>query len=78
MTLADVESPALTILAVHGLPDEGVDPTSQLDPIRQALHLEPSFWHDHVWCVGTSKMPLGRVVRRLSRREFASFSTDRD
>jgi hypothetical protein len=81
VTLADVEGPApsaFTVLAVHGLPEEGVPPETQLEPIKQAFQLPASSWHDHIWCRDPTRMSVGRVVRRLTRREFATYYTDRE
>lgn len=80
MTAADAEGPApvsLTVLAVHGLPDENTRPESQLEPIKDELRLEASDWRDHIWCPDTRPFAVARrVVHRLGRREFASYFTD--
>lgn len=71
---------ALTVLAVHGLPDRDSNPRDQLQPIREALQLDPSNWHDHVWCPITTGVALGRVALRLGDEQFpfAAHCTDRD
>lgn len=72
---------ALTVFAVHGLPDKDSDPTEQLRPLREALAIDQAHWRDHVWCPVTTSIAVGRRVLSPLRNpdfDFAAYRVFHD
>lgn len=68
---------ALTVFAVHGLPDKNSNPPDQLEPLRVALNIDQANWRDHVWCSDTSGRALAHTVLTPLRDPNVDFAAHR-